>query len=535
MINSVQQGVAAKLDVKAIYELVGNKLVEIFASDWTAIDLNDTENNQVVPTYVVEQGRRLDVPNRPPLKGLAPYVFRTRKSLLLTGREELQKWYQRVDAFSAGSELEHTTSLMITPIFVGERVFGSLYVMRYDEAAPFAESDLRLLQTLAAALSTALENARLFDETQRLLKETEQRKNELSILNSVGEAIAKTLDARAVTRIVGDTLLGIFEAETVIIMLLNRQTNLIETWYEYDKNEGGYVDYRPPLPMGRGLVSKVLSSGQPLILGTIQDQFDQGAYVPPEISAKGRAPWSKSWLGVPITVGDQVLGLIVLADAKPRAFTIEHGRLLQTLSSNVGVTLENARLFEAEKQRAAELATINTVSSALATELDLSALIGLVGEQMRTVFDADIAYVALLDEDNGTINFPYTYGEARGTLPLGEGLTSKIIERRTPLLINQEFDRERQALGATVIGQRSLSYLGVPIMLGGRAVGVLSVQSTIREGVFTRGAPAPADDHRLQRGHRAAERAPVRRGAPGAPGCRTGQPRQERLPGQYEP
>jgi signal transduction histidine kinase len=148
------------------------------------------------------------------------------------------------------------------------------------------------------------------------------------------------------------------------------------------------------------------------------------------------------------------------------------------------VALENARLFEAEKQRAAELATVNTVSSALASELDVGALINLVGEQMRTVFRADIAYVALLDEEQGIINFPFTHGEELGTLPLGQGLTSKIIERRQPLLINQEFDRERQALGATVVGQRSLSFLGVPIMLGGHAVGVLSVQSTTREGAF---------------------------------------------------
>jgi len=90
-----------------------------------------------------------------------------------------------------------------------------------------------------------------------------------------------------------------------------------------------------------------------------------------------------------------------------------------------------------------------------------------------------------LDEAQGIINFPFTYGEELGTLPLGQGLTSKIIERREPLLINQEFDRERQSLGATVVGQRSLSFLGVPIMLGGRAVGVLSVQSTTREGAFT--------------------------------------------------
>ncbi len=85
--------------------------------------------------------------------------------------------------------------------------------------------------------------------------------------------------------------------------------------------------------------------------------------------------------------------------------------LLETLASSMSVALENARLFNETEQRAIELTAINTVSTALASELDMAALIHLVGEQTRTIFNADIAYVALLDETNKTINFPYTYGE----------------------------------------------------------------------------------------------------------------------------
>ena len=58
----------------------------------------------------------------------------------------------------------------------------------------FNESDLRLLTTLANSMSVALENARLFDETQHLLKETEERNAELAIINSVQQGLAKQLD-----------------------------------------------------------------------------------------------------------------------------------------------------------------------------------------------------------------------------------------------------------------------------------------------------------------------------------------------------
>jgi len=84
----------------------------------------------------------------------------------------------------------------------------------------YDENDLRLLQTLAAGLSVALENARLFAETQRLLDETRQRAAELSILNSVSEAMARQLEVDAIIKIVGDTVRDTFKAEVVNIAFM---------------------------------------------------------------------------------------------------------------------------------------------------------------------------------------------------------------------------------------------------------------------------------------------------------------------------
>jgi len=195
---------------------------------------------------------------------------------------------------------------------------------------------------------------------------------------------------------------------------------------------------------------------------------------------------------VPIVSGDQALGLIVVEDyERENAFTESDVRLLTTIASSMGVALENARLFNETQRllketedRAAELAAVNTVSTALVGELDLKALIELVGEQTRFLFKADIAYVALLDEANAMINFVYTYGEDLVAIPYGEGLTSRVLQTNQPLLINQELDRQTLEIGATIVGKKSQSYLGVPITVSGKAVGVLSVQSTSQEGLF---------------------------------------------------
>lgn len=304
--------------------------------------------------------------------------------------------------------------------------------------------------------------------------------------------MSKTLNLTTLIRLIGDKLRTIFPANSVIIMLLDRNTNLISVPFEYDADEGGYLDTIEPFPLGKGLASKVISTGKPLLMGTLEEEIANGAYFPPELLEHSRASLGQSWLGVPIIVNEEPIGLVALADLRQHVFTENDLKLLQTLSSNLGASIENARLFsetqrllKETEQRAAELEVINNVGSALASELNITALIHLVGEQTRDLFNADIAYVALLDEENGMISFPYTYGEDLAPIRYGEGFTSKVLETNQPLLINQELDLQRLEMGGTLVGISPQSYLGVPINIGGKAVGVLSVQSTQEEGLFS--------------------------------------------------
>ncbi|MBL8191933.1 MAG: response regulator [Acidobacteria bacterium] len=135
--------------------------------------------------------------------------------------------------------------------------------------------------------------------------------------------------------------------------------------------------------------------------------------------------------------------------------------------------------------RAAELATVNHITQALASQLDKDALIHLVGEQVREVFRASIAYVALLNRATMMIEFPYLHGEDLEPIPYGEGMTSQIIRTGQPLLINRNFASNRAELGVKLLGREPASFLGVPIRAGGEVVGVLSVQAMEEEGRFT--------------------------------------------------
>ena len=145
----------------------------------------------------------------------------------------------------------------------------------------------------------------------------------------------------------------------------------------------------------------------------------------------------------PLRAGKTVKGAMAVWRVAGKPFQKSELEFLVGLSLAAAVAMENARLFADAQQRAAELDTVNTVSRELAGKLDLSALIELVGDQIRALFKADIAYVALLDRATDVIHFPYRHGDVSASRRRGEGLTSRIIDTGEALLLNRDLNGRR--------------------------------------------------------------------------------------------
>jgi GAF domain-containing protein len=327
-------------------------------------------------------------------------------------------------------------------------------------------------------MGVALENARLFDETKRLLAETEQRNDELALVNEIGLALAQQLDFATIIDLVGDRIREIFDVQTGVISLYDAPTNRISTPYSIDQGERTSW---PDRELGPGLMSQVIRSRRPLRLGTGEEATARGAIILGTEDAE-------SWLGVPILASDRVLGAIALERLPRNAFSESDERLLSTLASSMGVALENARLFDETKrllaeteQRASELALINEIGSGLAKQLEFEAICELVGRRVRSIFGAPSVSVRMYDESAGLISnaFEIDDGKRRSTppFPLGHGLTSVVIRSRQPVRLGTR-DELLDRGGMYTGGSKSASWLGVPILSGERVIGVIDLQST---------------------------------------------------------
>lgn len=482
IINSVQAGLASRMEMQAIYDLVGDQICRIFNAHTVFIDSYDHSTKTTYSNYLYENGSRLYLPPEP-FSGLALHLIRTGKTVVVN-----KDVYERAPEFGITGVIPGTQPMksgVWVPLTVGDEVKGMISLQNLERENAFSDSDVRLLETLANSMSVALESARLFNETERLLKETEERNAELAIINSVQAGLASKLDMQAIYDLVGDKIREIFDVHSVDIALYDPTTDLLTDQYSFEKGDRSTL---PAPVLSFGFRKHVIQSRQPLLINENVEEMMRRYSSPSLMGAH-----AKSCIFVPMIAGSEVIGVVSIQNMdRENAFGKSDVRLLQTLANSMSVALENARLFnetqrllKETEQHAAELATVNTVSSALVGELDLDSLIYLVGEQVRSVFKTDVTYVALLDEKRNVINFPYQYGQQLEPLEFGQGLTSEIIESGKPLLINQNVDRQREELGKTLVGKRAQSYLGVPIFVSGEAIGAISVQSTTEEGLFT--------------------------------------------------
>src|SRR5204863_6790625 len=128
-------------------------------------------------------------------------------------------------------------SIVLVPMIASGEATGVISLQNLDQENAFSDSDVRLLETLSNSMSVALENARLFDETVRLLKETEQRTAELSVINSVQDGLAKEIEMQGIYELVGEKIRDIFSAQVVDIVTYDRNTDIIHDCYAFEKGE----------------------------------------------------------------------------------------------------------------------------------------------------------------------------------------------------------------------------------------------------------------------------------------------------------
>ncbi len=184
IINSVQEGLASKLDGQAIYELIGEKVREVFNVQAINIVTYDPTANLISMPYSYEKGDRSVVSPREPY-GFRLHVINTCAPLLINQNfVELASQYN--NPVIAGT---CPKSALFVPLLVDGKVRGIISIQDLDRENAYSASDVHLLQTLAIAMSVAIENARLFAEIKRQEQHAQEMQRRMAdIINFLPDA-----------------------------------------------------------------------------------------------------------------------------------------------------------------------------------------------------------------------------------------------------------------------------------------------------------------------------------------------------------
>ncbi len=488
LINSIQDGMAAELDFQAIVDLVGDKLVKLFATDTLVIAWQDEAAGLLHLPYGVERGQRVHVPSA----RIADVLTGRRCHAILLGHQPLI-WHNQDDyraleiAVAEGTNMSR--SGVAVPIFASDRLLGFMSVENMERDNAFGDADVRLLSTVAASMGVALENARLFDETQRLLKETEQRNAELAVINSIQDGMVKELNFQAIVDLVGDTLRDLF-GTSMGIFWLDEPNGLIHYPYAYEHGQRLQI---PPMSLATIAIGRRWYDDIVARKAVIWHNRDE--YRAMELFLVEGTDMSRSGILAPIVAGDRLLGMLDLENHdRDNAYGDADVRLLSTIAASMGVALENARLFDETQRNARESSALAEVGRDLSSSLDLATVMDRIAGHAKDLLHAGNSAIFVPDPGTATYRAIVAVGDVADAIKAtvikgGVGIIGSIVQSGQPELVN---DAGADPRGVQIPGtapQQDERLMVVPLVADGAVEGAMAVW---------RSGGHPFDDRDLQ-------------------------------------
>jgi len=228
-------------------------------------------------------------------------------------------------------------SAVVFPLVSRGTVLGSCFLVTRD-LREFSQQDIELLTSIGGQVGVGVENAQLFTQV-------EQRMQELEALYRADEELYLHLDLEEVLQTLVDVAADILQADKSSLMVWDAH---------HERLVGGAARGFSPTTLahmsfapGEGIAGRVATGDGPVIVKDV--------HTDPRVARRITDPEGiRSFMHVPIEIGDQVFGVFNVSYTQPRAFGDEERRLFTALAQRAALVIENAQLYE----RAQELAVV---------------------------------------------------------------------------------------------------------------------------------------------------------------------------------
>jgi GAF domain-containing protein/two-component sensor histidine kinase len=455
LLNELSRSVVQVLDLDEVLTRIVTEVCRMLNVETGSVLLPDETTSELAFATSVSKGQRINITTRlKPAEGIAGWVMTHGQPACVNSVAQDPRWFGEVQ------ENFKTRSLLCVPLKLEERVLGVLQALNKKSPAGFNSGDITLLSAFAASATIALENARLFREAGQV--------HQLRALNAVALALSSTLDLDRILNTGLDHALLMLQAGAGAIHLLG------------DEAEAGYSSVQ----ISRGLTGQQLEALDDLINLVNGHNLDKALVIDQVVAGEEGQSQLLFGAGIeaialaPIKVGREVSGTLAVMSRSPRTgYTDEEINLLVSIARIIGLAAQNATHYNQVRSQAMHLAYLNEVGGALTSSLDLTRILQVIIEGVRSLLETERVSVFLIDPDTDELVLRYgTEGDVNIRLLPGQGIAGWVASHDQPTLVNDTLSDPRHLRQIAVdTGYDAYSILCVPLKIEGKVIGVVEV------------------------------------------------------------
>ncbi|TET08029.1 diguanylate cyclase, partial [Candidatus Aerophobetes bacterium] len=312
------------------------------------------------------------------------------------------------------------------------------------------------------------------DITQRksLERNLEERTKELKALYDTTRQVATSLNLDEVLTTIAQSSANLLKVDGAIIRLLDAEHKILKVVKAHNlKTDSPALGVQR---VGEGVLARVLLKGKPI---AVEDVQKDPRYL--------RKEWAKkegfiSFLGVPLESKEKIVGTLSFLSRRRRIFQKEEISLASIFADEAAVAIENTRLVGNLQKQIKQMKAVSQAVRRVVTSLDFDSVLDSVLRNSALLFGADAALIRLLDSEKEILKISRTYNLDRaelGDIELGEGITSEVVLKREPIVVEDIAKEPRFFHKGWAIERGYSTGLFVPLQGKKGVIGVLSVLS----------------------------------------------------------
>lgn len=357
------------------------------------------------------------------------------------------------------------------PLESDGQVVGMIHVTSRQPYA-FTPRHLQTLSAIGNRVATAIKNAQLYEEARR-------RAVSMESISLIGQRITSVLDLDPLMAEVVRLIRKRFGYYHCHILLVDQETREVRLRAASGPSAKLMEEQGIRLKIGQeGITGWVAHTGQALLCNDVSRE--------PRYHSTELLPETRAEVAVPLRAGKRVIGVLDVQSDRCDAFDKQDVTVLHILGSQVGIAIENVRLFRETRQRYEAMVALHEISLDLISQLDMEQLLDALLRRGVRLLGAQAGALFLYDAAQDLIYNAANYNTARDwagvTLRPGEGVIGQVILTNEPLIVNDyENWRERAEV---FVGVPHTIVMGAPLKGQDQVIGGVVILNERGSGPF---------------------------------------------------